>query len=90
LFQNSREDAAPHISYVPVAPRRRLLKLIARLDLRIVLSGHTHQYLDRIIEGVRHVWVPSTAFFLPDTIQERVGEKITGLGLLELSGEGCN
>jgi len=87
LFQNTCEDEAPHIRYVPLGPRRRLLNLIARLDVRIVLSGHVHQYLDRIIEGIRHIWVPSTAFFLPDTVQERVGEKITGLGLLELSNE---
>jgi 3',5'-cyclic AMP phosphodiesterase CpdA len=87
LFQNSREDAAPHIRYVPLGPRRRLLNLLAGANLRVVLSGHVHQYLDRFIEGVRHVWIPSTAFFLPDSIQERVGEKVTGLGLIELSGE---
>jgi hypothetical protein len=40
------------------------------------------------LTGVRHIWVPSTAFFLPDLIQERVGEKVTGLGLLELSNQG--
>jgi 3',5'-cyclic AMP phosphodiesterase CpdA len=87
LFQNTREDAAPHIRYVPLGPRRRLLNLLAGVNLRIVLSGHVHQYLDRIIDGVRHIWIPSTAFFLPDSIQERVGEKVTGLGLLELGGE---
>jgi 3',5'-cyclic AMP phosphodiesterase CpdA len=87
LFQNSHEDAAPHNRYVPLGPRRRLLNLLAGLNLQVVLSGHVHQYLDRVIDGVRHIWIPSTAFFLPDTIQERVGEKVTGLGLLELSGE---
>jgi 3',5'-cyclic AMP phosphodiesterase CpdA len=88
LFQNSREDAAPHIRYVPLGPRRRLLELLAGLNLQIVLSGHVYQYLDRVIDGVRHIWIPSTAFLFPDTIQERLGEKVTGLGLLELSGEG--
>jgi 3',5'-cyclic AMP phosphodiesterase CpdA len=88
LFQKSREDSAPHIRYVPIAPRQRLLQLLARMNLKLVLNGHTHQYLDRTIEGVRHIWVPSTAFFIPDTDQERVGEKITGVGQLELDGEG--
>jgi 3',5'-cyclic AMP phosphodiesterase CpdA len=55
LFQNTREDAAPHIRYVPLGPRRRLLNLLAGMNLRIVLSGHVHQYLDRIIDGVRHI-----------------------------------
>jgi three-Cys-motif partner protein len=59
LFQNTCEDEVPHIRYVPLGPRRRLLNLIARLDVRIVLSGHAHQYLDRIIGGIRHIWVPS-------------------------------
>jgi hypothetical protein len=88
LFQNTCGDVAPHIRYVPLGPRRRLLNLVASLDLRIVLSGHVHQYLDCTIDGVRHIWVPSTAFFLPDSIQERMGEKVTGHGLLEPSSEG--
>lgn len=87
LFQDTREDFAPHLRYVPLEPRRRLSNLIARIDVRVVISGHTHQYLDRTIENIRHIWVPSTAFYFPDVQQERVGEKITGLGSLELIGD---
>jgi 3',5'-cyclic AMP phosphodiesterase CpdA len=87
LFQNSRDDSAPHIRYVPLAPRRRLMQILSHLNVRLVLSGHTHQYLDRAIEGVRHIWVPSTAFFIPDSEQDRIGEKITGLGQLELKDD---
>jgi hypothetical protein len=89
LFQNGPADAAPHQRYVPLAPRRRLLQLLPPTRLGAVVSGHTHQYLDRTVEGVRHLWVPSTAFYLPDDIQERVGEKIAGLGMLELRTDGC-
>ena len=49
------------------------------MDVRAVLSGHRHQHLDRVIGGVRHVWLPSTAFYLPDSIQDRLGDKVTGL-----------
>jgi len=84
LFQDLPGDEAPHQRYVPVAPRRRLLELLAPVRVHAVLSGHTHQYRDRVDDDVRHVWVPSTAFYLPDEIQERLGEKITGLGILEL------
>jgi 3',5'-cyclic AMP phosphodiesterase CpdA len=80
--------SAPLIRYVPVEPRQRLLKLLARVELRLVVSGHTHQYLDRVIDGVRHIWVPSTAFIIPDDKQDRVGEKLTGLGLLDLTPTG--
>ena len=40
-----------------------------------------------MIEGVRYVWVPSTAFFILDTDQDRVGEKNTRPVLLELDGD---
>jgi 3',5'-cyclic AMP phosphodiesterase CpdA len=87
LFWEDPADDRPHSRYVPVAPRQRLLKLFAAGDLRLVLSGHTHQYLDRVMSGVRHVWLPSTGYIFPDTLQERLGEKVTGLGLLEVSAD---
>jgi 3',5'-cyclic AMP phosphodiesterase CpdA len=86
LFWEDPADDRPHIRYVPLAPRRRLLALLAASDLRLVISGHTHQALDRQLAGVRHVWLPSTAYIFPDERQERLGDKITGLGILELSG----
>lgn len=70
--------------YVPSPARERLLSGPLRPALQLVLSGHTHQYLDRAADGVRHLWLPSTAFILPDTLQARVGEKIVGLGVLDL------
>src|SRR5262249_54993967 len=36
--------------------------------------------------GVEHRWVPSTAFCLPDGMQERIGEKEVGLLMLMLDG----
>jgi hypothetical protein len=48
------------------------------------VSGHVHQYRDRVVDGVRHLWIPSTAFFLPDELQDRIGEKVTGIGMIEL------
>jgi hypothetical protein len=87
LFWRDPTEDVPHIRYVPTAPRRKLLNLLAALDLRLVLSGHTHQYIDHSIGGVRHIWLPSTAFCFPDAMQERIGEKVTGLGMLELTGD---
>jgi len=72
--------------YVAHAACDRLLSGPLRRTLRAVVSGHTHQYLDRRVDGVRHLWLPSTAFVLPDEIQVRVGEKVVGLGMLELGG----
>jgi 3',5'-cyclic AMP phosphodiesterase CpdA len=84
LFQESPRDEKPHHRYVPAGPRRRLFEMFEHTDLRAVVSGHTHQYRDRVVGGLRHVWVPSTAYYLPDEIQERIGEKVTGVGVLEL------
>jgi 3',5'-cyclic AMP phosphodiesterase CpdA len=72
--------------YVVEAGCRRLLEDRLRDSLRFVMSGHTHQHLDRQVANVRHIWMPSTAFVLPDTMQARVGEKFVGIGLLDVTG----
>ena len=33
---------------------------------------------------MRHLWIPSSAFVMPDWMQVPVGDKVVGLGLLEL------
>jgi hypothetical protein len=58
-----------------------------RRSLKLVASGHLHQYLDRKVAGVRHLWLPSTAYLLGDDMQSRIGEKLVGLGILDL-GDG--
>ena len=85
LFQDSPADELPHQRYVPVVARRRLFALLAPVRLGAVVSGHVHQYRDRVVDGVRHLWMPSTAYFLPDEVQDRIGEKVTGIGMIELT-----
>ena len=87
LFWRDSAEDVPHIRYVPLVPRQRLLDLLGAIDLRLVLSGHTHQYVDHVIKGVRHIWLPSSAFLFPDAMQDRIGEKITGLGMLYLTDD---
>ena len=84
LFENPATDSDHHMRYLPRAARDRLLALFARAHVRLVLCGHAHQYLDRTIAGIRHVWLPSCAFVIPDPHQKRFGEKIVGVGVLEL------
>lgn len=69
--------------YVSRSATERLLKGPLQSTLRLVVSGHTHQYLDSTVDGVRHLWMPSTAFILPDDMQTRIGEKLVGIGLLD-------
>lgn len=73
--------------YVAGAQARRLLDGPLRPTLRLVVSGHTHQYLDVTARDVRHVWMPSSAFVLPDELQVRIGEKLVGVGMLDFSDD---
>src|SRR5262245_13832430 len=85
LWRNGPRDTEAHIRYVPEAPRCRLLASLARRDLRFVVSGHVHQARSLRLDGVEHAWVPSTAYRIPDTRQERIGEKVVGLLTLEIT-----
>jgi predicted phosphodiesterase len=87
LFRTAPEDDERHLRYVPREPRRRLLARLAASDLRLVLSGHTHQLRRHRHSGVDHVWAPSSAFRIPDELQERVGQKPVGVMLLTLDGD---
>ena len=75
--------------YVPIVACERLLEGPLRRTLKLVVSGHTHQCLDITARGVRHVWLPSSGFILPDDIQVRIGEKLVGIGLLEFNEGGA-
>lgn len=70
--------------FVSRAAADRLLKGPLQPTLRLVVSGHAHQYLDTTVDGVRHLWMPSSAFILPDDVQTRSGEKLVGIGLLDV------
>jgi hypothetical protein len=88
LFRNGPADSESHIRYVPVSPRKRLLSLLAGHDLRFVVSGHAHQARRLTVAGIEHVWAPSTAFCIPDAVQEKIGEKHVGILRLELTPAG--
>lgn len=84
MFQNALDDEPPHIRYIPTLPRTRLRTLLQNVDCRLYASGHTHQFLDRMQGTTRHIWTPSSAYRFSDKMQEKIGEKVVGLGLLEL------
>jgi 3',5'-cyclic AMP phosphodiesterase CpdA len=88
LFRNRPDDTEAHVRYVPALPRRRLLSALASRDLRFVASGHAHQARRLQVDGIEHVWTPSTAYCFPDAMQERIGEKIVGVVTVELTEAG--
>lgn len=87
MFRNSPDDVELHPRYVPKPVRTRLLARLSHHDLRFVVCGHTHQLRYAQFAGVDHIWAPSTAFILPDTLQERIGEKVVGVMVLTLTAQ---
>jgi 3',5'-cyclic AMP phosphodiesterase CpdA len=82
----AQEARAPAHRYVPAAAAYALQQALGAA-LRLVISGHAHQALDCTVDGVRHLWVPSTAYVFADEQQPCIGRKQVGLGLLTLDGD---
>jgi 3',5'-cyclic AMP phosphodiesterase CpdA len=88
LFRTDWNDDLHHPRYAPLPSRRRLQALLTGVDLRFVVSGHTHQWRRGLVDGVEHVWAPSCAFTIPDLMQEPIGEKRVGALILTLKDGG--
>jgi len=84
LFRDGSDDTEVHVRYVPTQPRLRLLALLGARGLRFVVSGHVHQARRLRLGSTEHIWAPSTAYCIPDTLQERIGNKIVGFLALTL------
>lgn len=87
LYETDPDEHIVHERYVPRAACRRLLAAFAGHRLRFVAAGHTHQTRRFRSGQTDHVWVPSTAFVIPDALQERVGDKAIGVMMLEIDGD---
>src|ERR1700761_7701226 len=82
LFLTQPDDpelAATSFRYVPMPARPRLIEMLDAVDWRLVASGHVHQRRDFTYGRTRHIWSPSAAFIVPDSRQQVIGLKETGL-----------
>jgi len=61
LFIEQPSEAAATVSCLQPAPRSALLAQL-RGRAGMVISGHLHATRDRVVEGIRHLWLPATAF----------------------------
>lgn len=87
LVLERHEDTPDHPRFAPTDARRRLTWLLADRPA-LVVSGHVHQHRRRRIGAADHLWAPSTAFLIPDSVQPRLGDKQVGLLTLELTPDG--
>jgi 3',5'-cyclic AMP phosphodiesterase CpdA len=84
LFLESPTDNDVTPSCMVPQARKRLLDRLARSDVRLIVSGHLHQYRDRVIGGQRHLWVPAVAFA---GAKAHGGDGRCGLTVLDVAGE---
>jgi 3',5'-cyclic AMP phosphodiesterase CpdA len=75
--------SSPVYRFAPQPAWQRLVSLCGD-RLGLVLSGHVHQYRYIRLDGIAHLWVPTTWTVLPDEIQPVLGAKRCGLVALEL------
>jgi 3',5'-cyclic AMP phosphodiesterase CpdA len=61
LFMDHPSETAMDQSSLDLEARRGVVEALAGRDLRLVASGHKHQWRAFDLDGVRHVWAPSTA-----------------------------
>jgi Icc protein len=74
--------------YVSGVGRSRLTALLAASTVRLVGTGHVHQWWSGQLDGTTQVWAPSTWALVPDRVQPVIGDKIVGLVELELAADG--
>ena len=61
LFMDHPSETAMDQSSLDLEARNGVMAMLAGRDLRLVASGHKHQWRGFDLDGVRHVWAPSTA-----------------------------
>ncbi|WP_376097907.1 metallophosphoesterase family protein [Roseomonas sp. CCTCC AB2023176] len=83
LFLEDPGENSPTIASLNPEPRARLLSLLRGGPVRMIVSGHLHARRDRVVNGIRHLWVPATSFL---GAGGHGGEPSVGAVLLDLSG----
>jgi 3',5'-cyclic AMP phosphodiesterase CpdA len=71
--------AAPPYRFWPAASRDRLMRLFARRQPDLFVSGHVHQSRELQLDGTGHIWAPTTWAVLPDHAQPVLGAKRCGV-----------
>jgi 3',5'-cyclic AMP phosphodiesterase CpdA len=81
FLEHPIDDVVSPACMVP-SVRARLLDKLNQSDVRLVVSGHLHQYRDRTFGGQRHLWLPAVAFAAS---QAHGGDASCGVAVLDFS-----
>ncbi len=77
------------VNYWPVLPEPRA-RLLALGRPALVLSGHVHQWRERVADDIAQIWAPSTGFIVGDAWQATLGEKLLGWVEHEFHADGTH
>src|SRR5690606_6746232 len=66
LFRHRPDEDELHQGSLYPAPRAALRKILDRHGVRRIVSGHNHEFLHEVRDGLEFVWTPSTAFINND------------------------
>jgi 3',5'-cyclic AMP phosphodiesterase CpdA len=84
LFVESPDEALPSPASLGPAPRGELMQRLCKADIRLIVSGHLHKHRDRVVDGLRHLWVPSLAFSGGHGLE---GDARCGFAALDFNGD---
>lgn len=73
--------------YVTEPQRSALQALVARPEVKVVVSGHVHQWRSITVDSTEHVWAPSTWAAMTDEWQPHIGTKVVGIVRLLLDDD---
>ena len=89
LFLRSPDETENTATSINPEPRARLLHRLQNLPVRAVISGHLHCHRDVVIDGVRHVWAPSTAFLVQEPVDAAANSTL-GILSVEVGNDGVH
>ncbi len=84
IFVETETEHVPSVASVVPSVRTAFLRRLRGAGVQVVVSGHLHQYRDRIVDGLRHLWAPAVAF-MPAQLHD--ADPRCGLMELEFSGD---
>ena len=83
LFLDSADETGETPACMTPGPRAALLALLRRHEVAMVINGHLHAERDRVVDGIRHLWLPATSF----VSDGHAGTPAVGAVLIDFSGE---
>ncbi|MCC6867701.1 MAG: metallophosphoesterase [Burkholderiales bacterium] len=88
LFLENPDEGDTGYWTVKPAPRADILERVRRHGIAVIATGHLHKMHDRILDGCRYLWAPSSGFVVGERLQEPMpGYKKLGAVVYELAGD---